>query len=198
MSSYMEGFEAFRYYQSIKLHFESKSYDAIKYNYKTSVNINSFGKRKDKYFFSKIAKQFNNATDLINYYVAHFISGNSWVGEMLADESIYREWVRKNESLSYMFEQDLYKLQEINESLDVLLDCLEGHPPIVSAYIRDDISIETVVIINHLSKFMDKADKRITETIMWPDISHKIRKYGPFITFDPDKMTKIILKVFTK
>ena len=48
-------FESYKLYNALKLHFESK-YDAVKYNYKTSVTPNSFFKRKDKYFFAKLAK----------------------------------------------------------------------------------------------------------------------------------------------
>jgi len=44
---------------------------------------------------------------------------------------------------------------------------------------------------------MNKADREITETIVWPDVSKKIRKYGPFIDVDMNKMKKIVLKVFT-
>ena len=44
---------------------------------------------------------------------------------------------------------------------------------------------------------MDKADKQITETIMWPDISRKVHKYDPFVSIDRDKMIKIVTKGFT-
>lgn len=83
---YMEPFDAFRFYQAIKLHFESNSYDAIKYNYKTSAKHSSFWKRRDKYFFAKIGKQFNSAENLIEYYAAHFVSGNTWIGDIVKDE----------------------------------------------------------------------------------------------------------------
>ena len=97
----------------------------------------------------------------------------------------------------YVFEQDLYKLRETNESFDALLDSHDGHPQIVSAYMRDEISIETVVIINRVTQFMRVADKKITETIVWPDVSRKIRKYDAFFQCDTSKATKIVLKVFT-
>lgn len=194
---YMEPFEAFRFYQSLKLHFESDTYDAIKYNYKTSASHNSFWKRKDKYFFAKVGKQFNSIEDLIEFYAAHFISGNTWIGEMIQNESTYVKWLKKKESMSYLFEQDLYKLKEISEKFDDLFDCSDGHPKIITAYLRDEISIETVVIINKLVSFMNKADKQITETIVWPDVSRRIRKYAAFVKFDAKKMTNIIFKVFT-
>ena len=74
----MEPYDAFRFYQSMKLHFESDSYDAIKYNYKTSVKPQSFWKRKDKYFFAKVGRKFDSAKELINYYAAHFIQDKTY------------------------------------------------------------------------------------------------------------------------
>ena len=60
------------------------------------------------------------------------------------------------------------------------------------------ICLETVVILNKLVKFMDYADSVITETILWPDVSRKIRKYSTFVNIDENKMKKIALKGFTK
>jgi hypothetical protein len=193
----MEPFDAFRFYQSVKLHFESDTYDAIKYNYKTSAKPQTFWKRKDKYFFAKVGRRFTTPVDLINYYVSHFIHDTKWIGEMINDDDTYNKWLKKNQSMGYVFEQDLYKLKEINESFDKLLDSSDGHPQIISAYMRDEISIETVVIVNRLTQFIRVADRKITETIVWPDVSRKIRKYEAFFQCDTDKMKKTVLKVFT-
>ena len=55
----MEPFDAYKYYMAIKLHFESDSYDAPKYNFKTSISPQSFWKRRDKYHFAKLSRKFN-------------------------------------------------------------------------------------------------------------------------------------------
>lgn len=195
----MEPFDAYRYYQSLKLHFESKTYDAAKYNFKTSANQKSFWKRNDKYHFAKVAKRFNEVPELIGYYASHFVNGTKWIGEMLTDEEAYQSWLKRMQSISYIFEQDLNFLSvECSDSFDSLLFAREGeHPPIITYYLQEEISLETVVIINKLTGFMNKADKEITETIVWPDISLKIRKYDPFVRVNLDKMKKIVLKVFT-
>jgi hypothetical protein len=44
---------------------------------------------------------------------------------------------------------------------------------------------------------MDYADATITETILWPDVSRKIRKYGTFVNIDKKNMKKIVLRAFT-
>ena len=194
----MEPFDAYRYYQSLKLHFESKTYDAAKYNFKTSANPKSFWKRNDKYHFAKVAKRFKDVPEMIGFYASHFINGTKWIGEMLNAEEVYQSWLKRMQSISYIFEQDLNHLSIEVESFDSLLRSKDGeHPLIITYYLQEEISLETVVIINKLTGFMNKADKEITETIMWPDISLKIRKYDPFVQVDIERMKKIVLKVFT-
>ena len=193
----MEPYDSFRFYQSIKLHFESDSYDAIKYNYKTSVKPQSFWKRRDKYFFAKVGKKFDDASELVRYYVSYFIQDKNWIGDMLDDDDTYRLYQKRIQSLGYTFEQDLNKLAELG-NFDQVLDSSDGHPSVITSYISGDINIESVVILNQLTGFMNKADKEITETIVWPDVSRKIRKYSPFVSYDLEKAKNIVLRVFTQ
>jgi hypothetical protein len=193
----MEPYDSFRFYQSIKLHFESDSYDAIKYNYKTSVKPQSFWKRRDKYFFAKVGKKFDNASELVRYYVSYFIQDKNWIGDMLDDDDTYRLYQKRIQSLGYTFEQDLNKLAEFG-NFDQVLDSSDGHPLVITSYMSGDINIESVVILNQLTGFMNKADKEITETIVWPDVSRKIRKYSPFVSYDLEKAKNIVLRVFTQ
>lgn len=189
----IEPFEAFRYYQALKLHFESDSYDAVKYNYKTSAKQQSFWKRKDKYFFAKAGKRFNRIPELINFYVSHFINDVKWIGEMDKDDH-YVAWCKKMQSITYQFEQDINKLSEEVESFDELF-AGDPHPLVITKLMEDEISLETVVILDRLTGFV--ARTRISETIIWPDLKRKILKYRPFVKVDEFKLKKVILKVFT-
>ena len=191
----MEPFEAYRYYQSLKLHFENESYNAPKYNYKTSAKPQTFWKRKDKYFFAKIGRMFDTPPELINYYAAHFVADNNWVGDMLSDEQVYRDWQKRTESMGYNFQQDLEKVNV--ESFDQLFDLGNQYPKVVEAYLSNDINIESVAILNKLTSFMSRADKTVSDPILWPDVSRKIRKYSLLMNVNTDKMKKIIFKVFT-
>lgn len=191
----MEPFEAFRYYQSLKLHFEQESYNAPKYNYKTSVKPQSFWKRKDKYFFAKIGRMFDTPPELINYYAAHFVADNNWVGDMLGNDHVYRDWQKRTESLGYNFQQDLDKVNV--DTFDQLFEIGNQYPKVVESYLSGDIHIESAVILNKLTNFMSRADKKVSDPILWPDVSRKIRKYSLLMNVDTEKMKKIVFKVFT-
>jgi len=195
----MEPYDVYKYYMAMKLHFESDSYEAPKYNYKTSAKPQAFFKRRDKYHFAKLGRKFDEPEELINFFTAQFTaSDKSWVGDMLQDEEKYVEWQRRQQSLSYNFEQDLNKLAEEADAFDDLLKIQEGnYPLVIEKFLQDEISIETVVILDQLTGFMRRADRAITETIVWPDLSKRIRKYGLLLRFDKNRMRQIIIRMFT-
>ena len=56
----MTGYEAYCLYNSLKLHFNSDSYDYFRYNGKISSSIEAFENRKDKYHFYKLSRRFAN------------------------------------------------------------------------------------------------------------------------------------------
>jgi len=183
----------------MKLHFESDSYEAPKYNYKTSAKPQSFFQRRDKYHFAKLGRKFDEPEELINFFTAQFTaSDKSWVGDMLQDEEKYVEWQRRQQSLSYNFEQDLNKLAEEVDTFDDLLTIQKGsYPLVIQKFLQDEISLETVVILDQLTEFMRRADRTITETIVWPDLSKRIRKYGLLLRFDRNRMRQIVIRMFT-
>jgi hypothetical protein len=119
---------------------------------------------------------------------------------MLQDEEKYVEWQRRQQSLSYNFEQDINKLAEEADTLDDLLGSHQegnNYPLVIEKFLQDEISIETVVILDQLTGFMRRTDRAITETIVWPDLSKRIRKYGLLLRFDKNRMKKVILKSFS-
>ena len=105
----MDPFESYKLYNALKLNFEQESYDAIKYNFKTNIKPQSFFARKDKYFFAKLAKNYGN--NLLEYYVANFKNGVSYVGDMINEEgeSNYTAHKKIMESLTREFEKDINK-----------------------------------------------------------------------------------------
>jgi len=192
-------FESYKLYNALKLHFESDSYDALKYNYKTSIKPTSFFKRKDKYFFAKLAKTYEK--DLKEFYIANFKNDVKYVGDMLNEggERYYREHKKIMESLSYKFETDINKMSDMDVTLDSLLEAEEGqHPLIIRLWMQEEIVLETVIILDAITGFVERENKKISDTIIWPDIYRKIIKYKPFVKFNKDKSIDLLKKAFTK
>lgn len=192
----IEPYDAYRYYMAIKLHFESDSYNAMKYNYKTSVTAQSFWKRKDKYYFAKVAKQCNTEQELIDFFVCHFSNGLKWVGEMLDKSESLKEYKRKKESLTYHFNSDIILLRDLQESFDSLFEISDEspYPRVINYYLQEKIDINTVSILNRLTNFLNKV--KVNESQLYPEIRKRILKYECFLTFNQNRATKIITDNF--
>lgn len=186
------GFAAFALYNALKIHFSSDSYDFFKYNGKTNVSKQSFTTRKDKYSFYKLSRKYS-LEDLRDFYIANFLCGDvSWVGEMTGPdgEQNYKEWQKRNQRLTYQFEQDIIFLFESSG------DCLHvdngNHPYLLTMLMRGEVMIETVVILNDLMGFLPMWKKKIVDDIIWPTWCQRIEKYAPFVRYDKVKFKSIV------
>jgi hypothetical protein len=189
-------FESYKLYNALKLHFES-NYDAVKYNFKSNVTTNSFLKRKDKYFFAKLAKKYNG--NLRDFYVSQFVNNGKYVGDMLDSEAEqnFKHFKKVQESIHRTFEVDINKLCDYD--LEQLLISEDGqHPLIIKLWMQEEILLETVVILNSILGFIPRESKKIKDTIIWPDQKRLIEKYTPFVKFDANKIKLICKKAFTK
>ena len=104
----MNGFDAYKTYLGIKLHFTKKDYDFHKFDGKTKATLESFEKRNDKYFFTKIAKRYSNT--LVDFFVANLVHDNSkWVGDFVLSDSerVYLSWRKKVDGLWYYLSLDI-------------------------------------------------------------------------------------------
>jgi hypothetical protein len=190
----MDGFETFKIAHAINMHFNTK-YDAFKYHFKTKVNQKTYWGRADKYQLTKIGSRFKTVEEVKGYFASHQLAGNKWSGDMVRDETTYTDYLKRVESLSYNFKQELEELSEY--SLDELLvSTTDEYPILINKYLEDTVSIETVCILNALTGFIEDANGKITETILFPDIYNKVTKYQPFLSFNKDKFMKIILDTF--
>ena len=70
------------------------------------------------------------------------------------------------------------------------------HPYLLRLYMRGDISLETLTLINKCVNIFDYWDKELKDDIMWPDIKLKAVKYDPFMSVDINKYREIILSNF--
>ena len=192
----MTGYEAFSLYTSLKLHFNSDSYDYFKYNGKVNTSVDAFENRKDKWHFYKLSRRFANEEQGRDFIIANLVHDpNVWVGNLLVEESNiqYRKRQKVIQSLTYTFTNEIASLVSHKNPNDLLMIHDGEYPELLQKLLHDEISIETVCILNKLLNFLSAWDKKINDTIHYPTVSRKIKKYTPFIVFESTKY-KIILK----
>lgn len=192
----MTGYEAFSLYNSLKLHFSSDSYDFFKYNGKSNISIDAFENRKDKYHFYKLSRQ-NEKEDFIEFLISNLlINDKCWAGDLLQEEAVihYKLRMATIQSLGYKFTEDCKKLKDVIQSPNELLVTNGDYPKLLIMCLQKDIHLETLVIMNSIMNFLPMWDKKIADTIRYPEFSRKVKKYTPFLQFDKEKFKNIIMK----
>jgi len=193
----MDAFEVYKFYLALKLHFTTDKYDVIEQKGKIRATKKAFAKRKDLYAISKVAKTYNDE-EIANFLIANFVSGNRWGGVFDTDaRDTYLEWKKRVEGLTYNFEKDLENLlldlEQTNLNFDKIFYSFKNeHPYILKAYLRNTISIETLVILDKIYDLVKRFDTELDDKIIWPDISRLIKKYRPFLKIDKEKFDEII------
>lgn len=179
-----EAFESFKLYNALRLHFTTAKYDFIKFRGKTKVDARQFDKRPDGFFFHKLWKRYGDELKL--FYVSAFINDcPKWVGELLGEEyhQQFNEMLKRHQSLSKVFSDDVKIIVDLMEEKGVSFRELlvadgANMPMIVRLHEQDFISLETLVIINRLTKMTDKCD---CPHPFWEDKKLLLTKYQPFV-----------------
>jgi hypothetical protein len=196
----MTPFDCYKTYLAFKNHFTKESYDYHKYCGKSRASLESFYKRKDRYFFEKTSRQ-RSDKEVENFFVANFSSANDpqslWIGEIIRNgETKYKEWQKRIQSLSYIFKEESEDMLS-STNLNDLFDCSKQHPPLLKNFLSGKISLETMVIYDIIFLYGKTFDKKIQDPI-WQSVSVRIRKYKPFLNIDIFNYKKILKKMVLK
>ena len=186
----MRGYDLYCMYQAIKLHFSSESYNFFHYDGKTRVSVEAFEKRRDKYLFHRLARKYNDG-EMVSFLVSNFVhSDDNWTKSLLEDdaESTFREWKRITDSMSKVYLEDLQRVCPEPKEFNDLFKVEDGQfPKLLVSFMQKEVTLETMVILNNIFDFIRIWDKKISDDIIYPKLSRKIRKYGSFLTVDVSK-----------
>lgn len=191
--NYMTPFEAYQKYIALKNHFNT-SYDYHKYNGKVKVNESSYETRRDKYFFMKLSKR----KDVEKYLLANFVEANGdfYVGNIRnqSPDDVYLKWKKRQESLTYTFKEDLSKMDDDFDS-NFKVDKY-GHPLLLRLFLRKDICMETMIILDMLTDYTKLWNKKLVGDVIWEEKYGIINKYRSFLSIDTDKYKSIVIEYF--
>jgi len=192
----MSAFECYKEYVALKNHFTKPSYNYHKYNGKSKLSFESFDTRKDKLYFMKVAKHSNPR----NYILSNLVENPKiWIKEIafsLSAEEVYTNWSKRQQSLMYLFKEELSKLKDDFDSNIKAED--QTHPYVIKLYIRKEISLETLVILVDLVRCASYWSRKFVYDPTIDEILIKIKKYRPFLEYDKEKARKIVLDKFSE
>ena len=193
----MTPFDCYKTYLAFKNHFTKESYDYHKYCGKSRVTLDSFYKRKDRYFFEKTSRQ-KSDKEVENFFIANFALCDDpqslWIGEIIRNGNTnYLEWQKRVQGLKYIFKQETETLFS-NDKLETVFDCSKGHPILLKKFLSKSVSIESMVIYDNIFAYCKKFDKKLLDPV-WKTVSLRIKKYKPFINIDVFEYKRIVKEI---
>jgi len=193
----MTSFDAYKTYLALKNHFSKPKYDYFKYAGKSRASVETFNKRKDKYWFERISRQ-KNDQEIKDFFVANFVKSDNpqsmWIGQLIREgEDCYKEWSKRQQSLSYIFKQESEDLLS-SGTIDEILDASRQHPVILKMFLSEKISIETLVVWDKIFLFGNNFDKQLLDPV-WEIVSLKIQKYSLFLNISIQDCKKMLRNI---
>src|SRR6476660_2134202 len=184
----MNAFTVFQNYLALKSHFSSR-YDFFRYNGKTSASIQAFERRKDKHYFSRLAKHKNP----VGYLTANILLERVWIGDFT--EAAYLDWSKRRQSFSYVFKSELKELQDDFDS-----NFNGDYPPILPLYFSHKISLETLTILLDITNVFVYYNHHLKDDVLWPPLGLRAEKYVPFLkiffNYDRTQFRRYVLDHF--
>ena len=197
------GFEVFKTYLAVKLHFTTDSYDYNKYEGKVNCKLETFTKRNDRYFFHKLSTRYSQ-NDILGFFVSNFLfDSNKWVKSLTGQDGndVFTDWKKRNESFEYYFRN--YCILIANDfnarrlSFDNGFNVFGGqHPRFFQLVLSKKISYETAVVFNEILSYSKPWNKQITEQVVWPVHYKRLKKYEQFVKYNKTAIKLIMKEVF--
>ena len=191
-------FDCYKSYLGLKNHFTKDKYDYHRYGGKSRASLESFYKRKDRFFFEKLSRQ-KDDSEVIEFFVSNFVSCDDpqslWIGEIVRNgEQNYTDWKRRLQSLSYTFKSEVENVFT-DKNFDEMFK-IEGtrHPQVVKEHLGKNLSLESLVILNKILGFKKQFDSKLDDPV-WKFLSMRIDKYDSFIHIDVFKFKSILKEV---
>ena len=199
----VEPFETYKTYVAMKTHFTKNAYDYIQHrSQRIKAKPETFYKRRDRHYFERLSRQHKD-NEIVDLFVANFATDEDPQNVYMANivkhgEKTYTSWKKRIQSLTYTFKEESHKLFD-NQKVDDVFDCSKGHPILLKSYLRNDVSLESMVIYDRILSYRVDFDKKISEhDPVWKMVSMKVKKYSPFINIDVFKFKKILKQIVSK
>lgn len=194
----IDGYKVYKFYLALKLHFTKPEFDVF-VNSNVKANRDSFEKRNDRGLFYSIGKKHKEDKSVVQYIVANMAYGHTQFiyDKELADRN-YNEWVRRKQSISKVFSDDLAIIEEYLSANKASLDSLfnftyNAQPSIIYLYVGGRITIETFSILNELEGLIaswKKDGSNDLYNVLSAELV-KVDKIKKFVKYDKERINKI-------
>lgn len=184
------GYTVYRYFLATKIHFTTESYNVIKSSGNISASEESYANRSDQGVFEKIGKRYKTDKEVVQFLIANFAYGNTYVVFSLESHQNYIEWTKRKHSITQVVSSDIETLSIIRDEMGINPYSIEsGIPMILKSHLSGQITYETMVILQGIVDYLSIWESNI---LLWHDIFLRIRKGQDFVKYDKGRIKTIL------
>lgn len=195
MAVYLEPYDMFRYFISLKNHFTTENYDFIKYNGKTTVSYEAFEKRRDNKMFRLLSKHLPKQ-DAVPFLISQFINYqvfnvSSILENPMKSQKIYLNWKERISDLLKTYDNDLTVIaKRANGSWKNAVVQLHetDYPLIFKLVMSNEISPETYSFLDDLFQQTKRNYNGLEYDNLFNFLNLKYRKYRAFLNKTTDEI----------
>ena len=196
----MTALELYQLYLALKLHFTSDKFD-VRRTYKIPISTKQFQtKGAIKYALQRLIRK-HTRVQCVEFLVANFVAGDKNGGGVCGEgERGDLQWQKRNQKLSYLYEQDLRILQRQSNNPRVasLWEGSGEHPILLKSFFGKTCSLETLAILDKLFSFRSILDGTLVQDPAWKETSKLLYKYSMFVPIKPDTYHAITRRIFAE
>ena len=175
----IHGFDVYRTYLAMKLHFSSDKFDFFQYDGKVNAKEETYQSRNDFYFFETLARK-HTEQEIKEFMLASFV----------AAENPSKVWIGED------FDAVVEHMESTKTTFNNLFEAMGGHPPLLKLYVKRQLHLETLIILDMVLGYVRIWDKEMRDPL-WETLSFKIKKYKPFLSIPSKKYKALLLDKLT-
>jgi hypothetical protein len=181
----MSGFNCYKTFAAMTLHFNTDSYDFFKYKGAVNRSAAAFESHKDAWRYEKLAKDYPDPEELRLFMACNFVSDEKlkWVGGLQTQEATerYRKTRGAIDSMRRWFKDELDKLLRLY-TVDDLISAEAGATPVLARLLLQNIASPLFSVsldrsvLKHLEYWRDKTNNDVVRSL-----SVRLIRYQPFV-----------------
>lgn len=184
----MNGFQAYKYYMAVKLHFTNSRFNVFKNRGHVKGTYDAFVSRNDRTIFERMAREYNDR-EFIQYVASNFMYNNpNVIYDHEAAIDNYRQFIKRRQMMTRVFADDLDRIIQAG-GLPMNFSGSEI-PKMLQLFMADKVTVETMSILNDLIELVPKIRSNSHVELLLGNELMRIEKSKGFVKYDSDKVRK--------
>lgn len=198
---HIDGKSVYKLYLMMKNHFNGR-YDVIKYHWTMRISDAAYNKRRDRYFFEKLADKYT-LKELTLIFMSNLVANqDAWIGDISDADALvfYREYLGKLKRVKTVFEDDIKNMYYFAKKVETktLNDLFVYNKSISSSYIfkllqSNVIGFETFILLDSFLDIINTHDESSTD-LVWSNYSVKLKAYKKILNIDSVEAKKLFIQ----